>query len=122
MRREYRLYTDDSGNLLFPNFDINTTAPKEILRDAELKLALVTNSLDLIFLKMQPGGKQEVCRNPNTVLPHQAVPHQEGVLGALQETMVIRAEVSTLFGMKHTKCMKAIQRNSPTIFMGFNMS
>ncbi|KAK6327571.1 hypothetical protein J4Q44_G00032160 [Coregonus suidteri] len=106
MRREYRLYTDDSGNLLFPNFDINTTAPKEILRDAELKLALVTNSLDLIFLKMQPG----------------AVPHQEGVLGALQETMVIRAEVSTLFGMKHTKCMKAIQRNSPTIFMGFNMS
>ncbi|CAB1350967.1 unnamed protein product [Coregonus sp. 'balchen'] len=30
-----------------------------------LKLALVTNSLDLIFLKMQPGGKQEVCRNPS---------------------------------------------------------
>uniref|UniRef100_A0A4W5MPN2 ADNP homeobox 2b n=1 Tax=Hucho hucho TaxID=62062 RepID=A0A4W5MPN2_9TELE len=65
MRREYRLYTDDSGNLLFPYFDINTMAPKEILGDAELKLALVTNSLDLIFLKMQPGGKQEVCRNPS---------------------------------------------------------
>ncbi|KAL0962208.1 hypothetical protein UPYG_G00337120 [Umbra pygmaea] len=65
MRREYRLYTDDGGNLLFPYFDINTTAPKEIMGDAELKLALVTNSLDLIFLKMQPGGKQEVCRNPS---------------------------------------------------------
>ncbi|KAJ7991381.1 hypothetical protein DPEC_G00283220 [Dallia pectoralis] len=65
MRREYRLYTDDSGNLLFPYFDINTTAPKELMGEAELKLALVTNSLDLIFLKMQPGGKQEVCRNPS---------------------------------------------------------
>ncbi|XP_035648931.1 activity-dependent neuroprotector homeobox protein 2-like [Oncorhynchus keta] len=68
MRREYRLYTDDSGNLLFPYFDINTMAPKEILGDAELKLALVTNSLDLIFLKMQPGGKQEVCRNPSKTM------------------------------------------------------
>lgn len=33
-----------------------------------------------------------------------------------------RTEVSTLFGMKRTKCMKAIQKNSPTIFMGFNMT
>lgn len=63
MRLEYRLYTDDSSNLLFPNFDINTMAPKDILGDAELKLAVVTNSLDLIFLKMQPGRKQEVCLN-----------------------------------------------------------
>ncbi|KAL4629928.1 ADNP homeobox protein 2 [Arapaima gigas] len=64
MRREYRLYTDDHGNLLFPYFDINTTAPKELLGDKELNLALVTGSLDLIFLKMFPGSVQPVCRTP----------------------------------------------------------
>ncbi|KPP79474.1 ADNP homeobox protein 2-like [Scleropages formosus] len=64
MRREYRLYTDDHGNLLFPYFDINTTAPKELLGDKELNLALVTGSLDLIFLKMFPASIQPVCRTP----------------------------------------------------------
>ncbi|CDQ75220.1 unnamed protein product [Oncorhynchus mykiss] len=276
MRREYRLYTDDSGNLLFPYFDINTTAPKEILGDAELKLALVTNSLDLIFLKMQPGGKQEVCRNPSKTMqtdcpfceekcvtlenyrahlsgkhciaptvhailktsafkciycngvytgkttqkaiiihlqrcrpkPSVPIPHSSESPAELQSKLrleaafreameankkerdaraafrkqrekekreqapltdpsiqlaldpsgmekrpseerkdfltryfhtkpyptkkeseelskrlwLTRTEVSTLFGMKRTKCMKAIQRNSPTIFMGFNMT
>ncbi|XP_048849155.1 activity-dependent neuroprotector homeobox protein 2b [Brienomyrus brachyistius] len=63
MRREYRLYTDDHGNLLFPYFDINTTAPKELLGDHELNLALVTGSLDLIFLKMFPASVQPVCRS-----------------------------------------------------------
>lgn len=58
MRREYRLYTDDSGNLLFPYFDIRTTAPKLIMGEKELNLALVTSSLDLIFVKMLPNNPQ----------------------------------------------------------------
>ncbi|KAG9278915.1 activity-dependent neuroprotector homeobox protein 2-like [Astyanax mexicanus] len=64
MRREYRLYTDESGSLLFPYFDINTTAPKEMMGEKELNLALVTNSLDLIFLKMLPASPQQVCKMP----------------------------------------------------------
>lgn len=64
MRREYRLYTDESGHLLFPYFDINTTAPKEMMGEKELNLALVTNSLDLIFLKMMPMNPQAVCKMP----------------------------------------------------------
>ncbi|XP_046906575.1 activity-dependent neuroprotector homeobox protein 2b [Hypomesus transpacificus] len=64
IRREYRLYTNSSGKLLFPYFDINTTAPKEILGDTELNLALVTKSLDLIFLKMLPVSSHPVCSTP----------------------------------------------------------
>ncbi|KAI1901648.1 hypothetical protein AGOR_G00036560 [Albula goreensis] len=64
MRREYRLYTDDHGNLLFPYFDINTTVPKELIGDKELNFALVTSSLDLIFLKMFPGAAQPAARPP----------------------------------------------------------
>ncbi|KAJ8334249.1 hypothetical protein SKAU_G00398880 [Synaphobranchus kaupii] len=62
MRREYRLYSDDYGNLLFPYFDINTTVPKELIGDKELNFALVTSSLDLIFLKMFPGSAHPVSR------------------------------------------------------------
>ncbi|XP_051992035.1 activity-dependent neuroprotector homeobox protein 2-like [Xyrauchen texanus] len=64
MRREYRLYTDEAGNLLFPYFDIRTTAPKIIMGEKELNLALVTSSLDLIFLKMLPNNPQAVCKTP----------------------------------------------------------
>lgn len=64
IRREYRLYTNNSGKLLFPYFDINTTAPKEMLGDTELNLALVTKSLDLIFLKMLPSSSHSVCSTP----------------------------------------------------------
>ncbi|XP_051527270.1 activity-dependent neuroprotector homeobox protein 2-like [Myxocyprinus asiaticus] len=64
MRREYRLYTDEAGNLLFPYFDIRTTAPKLIMGEKELNLALVTSSLDLIFVKMLPNNPQAVCKAP----------------------------------------------------------
>lgn len=64
MRREYRLYTDESGSLLFPYFDIRTTAPKLIMGERELNLALVTSSLDLIFLKMLPNNPQAICKIP----------------------------------------------------------
>ncbi|XP_026145759.1 activity-dependent neuroprotector homeobox protein 2-like [Carassius auratus] len=74
MRREYRLYTDDSGNLLFPYFDIRTTAPKLIMGEKELNLALVTSSLDLIFVKMLPNnplatGKLSAPSNMSTPNP-----------------------------------------------------
>ncbi|TRY74163.1 hypothetical protein DNTS_004227 [Danionella cerebrum] len=60
LRREYRLYSDESGNLLFPYFDIRTMAPKLIMGEKELNLALVTSSLDLIFVKMLPNNPQGV--------------------------------------------------------------
>ncbi len=56
MRREYRLYTDESGNLLFLTSTSGTTAPKLIMGEKELNLALVTSSLDLIFVKMLPNN------------------------------------------------------------------
>lgn len=64
MRREYRLYTNGAGKLMFPYFDINTSAPKEMLGETELNLALVTKSLDLIFLKMSPSSRHPVCYTP----------------------------------------------------------
>lgn len=63
MRREYRLYSDEHGNILFPYFDINTTAPKEILGEQEVNLALVTSSFDLIFVKMSPTTAKSVCQS-----------------------------------------------------------
>ncbi|KAM4631064.1 activity-dependent neuroprotector homeobox protein 2b isoform 2-T3 [Polymixia lowei] len=62
LRREYRVYTNGAGRILFPYFDINTTAPHEVLGDTEINLALVTNSLDLIFLKILPSSHLDVCQ------------------------------------------------------------
>ncbi|KAJ8288162.1 hypothetical protein COCON_G00008210 [Conger conger] len=64
MKQEYHLHINDHGDLLVPHFDINTTAPKELLGDKELNLALVTVSLDLIYVKLLPGSAQPVCRAP----------------------------------------------------------
>lgn len=61
LRQKYRVYSKGIGGILFPYFDVNTTAPKEILGDAEVNLALVTNSLDLIFFKLQPSSQPEIC-------------------------------------------------------------
>uniref|UniRef100_A0A4W6DVD0 ADNP homeobox 2b n=1 Tax=Lates calcarifer TaxID=8187 RepID=A0A4W6DVD0_LATCA len=52
------------GGILFPYFDVHTTAPKEVLGDTEVNLALVTNSLDLIFFKLQPSSQPEICPAP----------------------------------------------------------
>ncbi|CAL8293678.1 unnamed protein product [Merluccius merluccius] len=63
LRQEYRVYTDGSGQIMFPYFDITTTAPKELLGDMEINLVLVTSSLDLIFLKMLPSSTHpDICQ------------------------------------------------------------
>ncbi|XP_029975842.1 activity-dependent neuroprotector homeobox protein 2b [Salarias fasciatus] len=64
LRQKYRVYTKGGGVILFPYFDVHTTAPKEILGDTEVNLALVTNSLDLIFFKLQPSNQPEICPAP----------------------------------------------------------
>ncbi|KAJ8290746.1 hypothetical protein GJAV_G00016980 [Gymnothorax javanicus] len=64
MKQEYNLHINDHGNLLVPHFDISTSAPKELLGDEELNLALVTVSLDLIYVKLLPCSPQPVCRTP----------------------------------------------------------
>ncbi|KAJ3609402.1 hypothetical protein NHX12_023925 [Muraenolepis orangiensis] len=63
LRQEYRVYTDGWGQIMFPYFDITTTAPKELLGDMEINLVLVTSALDLIFLKMLPSSTQtDICQ------------------------------------------------------------
>uniref|UniRef100_A0AAQ6IB80 C2H2-type domain-containing protein n=1 Tax=Anabas testudineus TaxID=64144 RepID=A0AAQ6IB80_ANATE len=64
LRQKYRVYSKGTGGIRFPYFDVNTTAPKEILGDTEVNLALVTNSLDLIFFKLQPSSQPEICPAP----------------------------------------------------------
>ncbi|XP_008304939.1 activity-dependent neuroprotector homeobox protein 2b [Stegastes partitus] len=64
LRQKYRVYSKGVGGILFPYFDVHTTAPKEVLGDTEVNLALVTNSLDLIFFKLQPSSQPEICAAP----------------------------------------------------------
>lgn len=63
LRQEYRVYTDLSMQIMFPYFDITTTAPKDLLGDMEINLVLVTTALDLIFLKMLPSSSHpDICQ------------------------------------------------------------
>uniref|UniRef100_A0A3B3TWK0 ADNP homeobox 2b n=1 Tax=Poecilia latipinna TaxID=48699 RepID=A0A3B3TWK0_9TELE len=64
LRQKYRIYSKGNGAIIFPHFDVNTTAPKDILGEAEVNLALVTSSLDLIYFKLQASSPQEVCPTP----------------------------------------------------------
>ncbi|KAK1880637.1 Activity-dependent neuroprotector homeobox protein 2 [Dissostichus eleginoides] len=64
LRQKYRVYSKGVGGILFPYFDVNTTAPREVLGDTEVNLALVTSSLDLIFFKLQPSSQPEICSAP----------------------------------------------------------
>ncbi|XP_074542912.1 activity-dependent neuroprotector homeobox protein 2b [Halichoeres trimaculatus] len=64
LRQKYRVYSKGSGGILFPYFDVHTTAPKEVLGDIEVNLALVTNTLDLIFFKLQPMSQPDICSAP----------------------------------------------------------
>ncbi|XP_019946420.1 activity-dependent neuroprotector homeobox protein 2b [Paralichthys olivaceus] len=64
LRQKFRVYSKGVGGILFPYFDVHTTAPKEILGDTEVNLALVTSTLDLIFFKLQPSSQSEICSAP----------------------------------------------------------
>ncbi|MGH0127507.1 UNVERIFIED_CONTAM: hypothetical protein FKN15_015171 [Acipenser sinensis] len=62
MNKEYRLYTDDHGELVFPYFDLNTAASKEQVGDKEVHLALVTGTLEVIYIKVHIEAGRPVCR------------------------------------------------------------
>ncbi|XP_068603581.1 activity-dependent neuroprotector homeobox protein 2b [Brachionichthys hirsutus] len=64
LRQKYRVYSKGAEGILFPYFDVHTTAPKDILGETEVNLALVTNSLDLIFFKLQPSSQPDICPAP----------------------------------------------------------
>lgn len=64
LRQKFGLYSNGVAGILFPYVDVHTTAPKEILGDIEVNLALVTNSLDLIYFKLQPNSQTEICPAP----------------------------------------------------------
>ncbi|XP_041104473.1 activity-dependent neuroprotector homeobox protein 2-like [Polyodon spathula] len=62
LNKEYRLYTDDHGELVFPYFDLNTAASKEQVGDKEVHLALVTLTLEVIYIKVHIEAGRPVCR------------------------------------------------------------
>ncbi|XP_017274929.1 activity-dependent neuroprotector homeobox protein 2b [Kryptolebias marmoratus] len=64
LRQKYRVYSKGNGEILFPYIDVTTTAPKEVIGDKEVNLALVTNTLELIYLKLQPTNQQDICPAP----------------------------------------------------------
>lgn len=61
LRSKFGLYSNGAAGLLFPYVDINATSPKEILGDVEVSLALITNTLEPVYLKLQPGNQPEIC-------------------------------------------------------------
>lgn len=64
LRQRYKIYTKGVGGILFPYFDVHTSAPKEVLGDIEVNLALVTNSHELIYFKVQPINQPDICTAP----------------------------------------------------------
>lgn len=67
LRQKYRVYSKRNGDILFPYIDVTTTAPKEVIGDRDVKLALVTDSLELIYFKLQPINQQDICAAPAKV-------------------------------------------------------
>lgn len=67
LRQKFRIYTKRPGGILFPHFDVHTTAPKEVLGDTEVNVALVTSSLDLIYIKLRPSSPPDICPAPAKV-------------------------------------------------------
>ncbi|XP_075995615.1 activity-dependent neuroprotector homeobox protein 2b [Genypterus blacodes] len=64
LRQKYRIHTDSVGGILFPYFDVTTTAPKELIGENEVSLVLVTNSVDLIYFKLHPSSQSDSCSPP----------------------------------------------------------
>lgn len=61
LRQKYKIHSKNVGGILFPRIDFQTSAPKEILGDVEVNLALVTNSLELMYFKLQAIVQPEIC-------------------------------------------------------------
>lgn len=64
LKQKYRVYSKATGEIVFPYVDVTTTAPREVIGDKEVNLALVTNNLDLIYFKLQPTNQQGICSAP----------------------------------------------------------
>ncbi|XP_013861257.1 activity-dependent neuroprotector homeobox protein 2b isoform X2 [Austrofundulus limnaeus] len=64
LRQKYRVYSKGTGEIVFPYIDVTTTAPREVIGDKEVNLALVTNTLELIYFKLQPTNQQGICSAP----------------------------------------------------------
>lgn len=61
LRQKYKIHSKNAGGILFPRIDFQTSAPKEILGEAEVNLALVTSSLELSYFKLQAIVQPEIC-------------------------------------------------------------
>ncbi|XP_077404781.1 activity-dependent neuroprotector homeobox protein 2b [Vanacampus margaritifer] len=67
LRQNYKIYTKGGAGILIPHLDVTTEAPQEILGESEVNLALVTSSLELIYVRLEPGSRPEVCPAPANV-------------------------------------------------------
>lgn len=67
LRHKYKVYSKGNGEILFPYVDVTTTAPKEVIGDREVNLAVVTSTLELIYFKLQPSNQQDICSAPAKV-------------------------------------------------------
>ncbi|XP_057683628.1 activity-dependent neuroprotector homeobox protein 2b [Corythoichthys intestinalis] len=64
LRQNYKIYTKSGSGIIFPYFDVTAEAPQEILGECEVNLALVTSSLELIYVNLRPSARSEVCPPP----------------------------------------------------------
>ncbi|XP_037119697.1 activity-dependent neuroprotector homeobox protein 2b isoform X1 [Syngnathus acus] len=64
LRQNYKIYSKATSGILIPYFDVTTEAPQEILGECEVDLALVTSSLELIYVKLLPSTHSQVSPAP----------------------------------------------------------
>ncbi|XP_011479556.1 activity-dependent neuroprotector homeobox protein 2 [Oryzias latipes] len=111
LRQRYRVYSKSTGGILFPYFDVNTTAPREVLGDTEVNLALVTNSLDLIFFKLQPSSQPESCPAPvkissaNCPFCCEKFKHQSDHLQHLKQKHFVAPTIHAILKTEAFKCI-----------------
>ncbi|XP_077599950.1 activity-dependent neuroprotector homeobox protein 2b [Stigmatopora nigra] len=57
LRQNYKIYSNGGAGIVFPHFDVTAEAHRDILGECEVNLALVTNSLELIYVKLRPSAR-----------------------------------------------------------------
>ncbi|RVE66504.1 hypothetical protein OJAV_G00107950 [Oryzias javanicus] len=111
LRQRYRVYSKSTGGIVFPYFDVNTTAPREVLGDSEVNLALVTNSLDLIFFKLLPNSQPETCpaplriSNANCPFCCEKSKHQSDHLQHLKQKHFVAPTIHAILKTEAFKCI-----------------
>ncbi|XP_077362861.1 activity-dependent neuroprotector homeobox protein 2b [Festucalex cinctus] len=59
LRQNYKIYSKSGAGILIPHLDVTIEAPREILGEAEVNLALVTSSLELVYVRLEPSARPD---------------------------------------------------------------